>query len=190
MVKQQLEDSFEKLVEEGVSQAKKTIKSSAQQIASSVNPSKMWEQILGVDSDNDKAAADEERSRGKLNERGRTSSVEKIKTKPNHTPLNLEKLGKSYQNLESQKTEVLKQRLFQLVKRQDEESLQRKKQQEEEKKQKEIYEIQEKKRTAEVKKKQEQTAEIPKGKVRRSIFSPRKVAERQRAEIKPASGKQ
>src|SRR3989344_2491403 len=180
-----LEDSFEKLVEQGTSQAKKAVKSVVKQVASTASPTKMWEQILGVNSNSDRTEAVEESAEGG----GKTASVEKIKGSSNHTPLNFEKLGKSYQDKEKQKTEALKQRLFQLVKRGEEEILEANKQEEMEKKRKEAYEIEMKKRKEEEKKKQ-QAGEIPRGKVRRSIFSPKKAAQRQHAELKPASGKQ
>ena len=146
----------------------------------------MWEQLLGVSSDTTEQSGLAPRSPAQRDEVGKTSEV---KRDGNHTPLNLEKLGKSYQDKEKQKTEVLKQRLFQLVKRGEEEILQANKQEEMEKKRKEAYEIEMKKRKEEEKKKQ-QAGEIPRGKVRRSIFSPKKAAQRQHAELKPASGKQ
>lgn len=182
MIKQQLEDSFEKLVEQGATQAKKAVKSAAQQVKQTVNPSKLWEQILGIDSDPSIPSSPSHPSRP-------SNSPESLKSPKSHTPLNLEKLGKNYKDAEAQKTEVLRQRLFQLVKRGEEKVLLEKKQEEGEKKQKEAYEVQEKKRKEEEKKKQ-QAQEIPKGKVRRSIFSPRKVAQRQHTETKPSSGKQ
>jgi len=178
MVKQQLEDSFEGLVEEGKSQAKKTVKSAAEQISSSVNVSKMWEQLLGVSDAT--SQVEEERSDGKTSEIGKREK---------HTPLNLEKLAKSYQGLEKQKAESLKQRLFQLVKQGEEKILQEKKTEEVEKKQKSEYDVELKKKKDEEHKTHQQ-GDLPKGKVRRSIFSHKKIAERQHAEVKPAGGKQ
>jgi len=64
-----------------------------------------------------------------------------------------------------------------------------KKKEEQEKKQREIYELQEKKKKEEEKKKQ-QAGDIPQGKVRRSIFSAKKVAQRSHTETKPSTGKQ
>ena len=180
MIKSQLEDSFEKLVEQGTSQAKKAVKSVVKQVASTASPTKMWEKILGLDSSPSNPSIPSNPS----------ESPEALKSPKSHTPLNFEKLGKSYQDKEKQKTEALKQRLFQLVKRGEEEILEKNKQAEMEKKRKEAYEAQEKKKKAEEKKKQDQLGEIPRGKVRRSIFSPKKVAQRQHAELKPASGKQ
>ena len=182
MIKAVLEDSFEKLVEQGTTQAKKATKSATQQVKRTISPTKMWEQILGLDSNSGRTSeVEEERSDGK------TSEVNKVKG--NHTPLNLEKLGKSYQDNEKQKTEALRQRLFQLVKRGEEKVLLEKKQEAEEKKRKEAYEVEMKKKKEEEKKKQ-QAGELPKGKIRRSIFSRKKVAQRQHAELKPSSGKQ
>jgi hypothetical protein len=58
------------------------------------------------------------------------------------------------------------------------------------KKRQEEYEIQEKKRKEQEKKQQKQQGNIPQGKIRRSIFSSKKISERQHAELKPATGKQ
>lgn len=167
-----LEDTFEKLAEQG-GKASNTIKKS---LTSVVSPTKMWEQILGIaPSEND-------------------NGLEKLKNEQqknkNHTPLNLEKLHTKYQNNEKQKLEKLRFHLFRLVKQGEEKTLYDKRKEEQEKKQKIIYEAQEKKKKEEEKKKREQINEVPKGKVRRSIFSPKKVAERQHAETKPTTGKQ
>ncbi|OGK24654.1 hypothetical protein A3A46_01305 [Candidatus Roizmanbacteria bacterium RIFCSPLOWO2_01_FULL_37_13] len=187
MIKGVLEDSFEKLAEQGVTQTKKVVKSTVKQVASTISPTKMWEQILGLDSDSDITSENGNATSAVEERSGRTAEVKKT---GNNTPLNLEKLGKSYQDKEKQKTEALRQRLFQLVKHGEEKVLLERKQEEEEKKQKETYEAQEKKRREEEKKKKDQATEIPKGKVRRSIFSPKKVAQRQHAETKPSTGKQ
>ena len=187
MIKAILEDSFEKLVEQGTTQTKKAAKSVAQQVKQTVSPSKLWEQILGLDSDSGRASENGNATSAVEERSGRTAEGKKA---GNNTPLNLEKLGKKYQDAEAQKTETLRQRLFQLVKHGEEKVLLEKKQEEEEKKRRQLYEAQEKKRREEEKKKKDQATEIPKGKRRRSIFSPRKVAERQHAETKPSSGKQ
>jgi hypothetical protein len=57
------------------------------------------------------------------------------------------------------------------------------------KRQEEVNKEQQKKEE-EKKEKERKTAVIPLGKIRRSIFSRQKVAERQNVEVKPASGKQ
>lgn len=156
-MKLNLDETFERIAEQGSTQAKKVVKNTIQQAKQTVSPSKMWEQILGVS--------------------------------PNHTPLDTEKLAKKHQESEKQKEKALEYRLFQLVKQGEEKILQEKKKEVAEKKQKEFYELERKKKEEE-KKRQEQTGEIPQGKVRRSIFTPLKVAQRQHAELKPATGKQ
>ena len=173
MIKQQLEDTFEKLAEQGATQTKKAVKSAVQQISSSVSATKMWEQLLGASS----------------NQEGTRKSTETQSGDKSYTPLDLEKLAKSYQNNDQQKTDALKNRLFQLVKQGEEKLLYEKKREEQEKKQKAISDDVEKKRKQheEV---QLQAGDIPQGKVRRSILSRKKVAQRQHAEVKPSSGKQ
>ena len=173
MIKNALEDTIERLAEQGSTQAKKAAKTAVKQIKQTFSPSKMWEQILGTSSVSSESS----------------NATSEVKSNGNHTPLNFEKLGKKYQDTEAQKTEALRQRLFQLVKSGDEKVLMDKKQKEQEKKRQEAYEVQEKKKQEE-NKKQAQQGEIPKGKVRRSIFSHKKVAERQHSEVKPATGKQ
>lgn len=160
-----LEDSFEQLVELGQSTVKKTVKS----VAQIVNP------FEGA-----KTSAVEERS-------GKTAEVNRGK---NHTPVDFEKLKNKFQDKDKLKAEALRYRLFQIVKGDDEKSLERKKMTEAEKKRNEEYLIQEKKRKEREKKQREQQSNIPKGKIRRSIFSSKKTAERQHVELKPASGKQ
>ncbi len=172
------DESFERIIEQGTTQAKKAIKQGTKQLKQTISPTKMWEQLLGTDSDRT----------SEVNELNKKNS--EVKKNGNHTPLDFEKLGKKYKDKESQQTEALKQRLFQLVKSGEEKAILEKKKEEEEKKRKELYELQEKKKKEEEEKKQQQVTEIPKGKVRRSIFSPKKIAQRQHAEVKPASSKQ
>lgn len=178
-----LEDSFEKLVEQGATQTKKAVKSAVKQVTSTFSPTKMWEQILGTSTETSKVEEGvyPEQSRGR-----KTAEVGKGKK---HTPLDLEKLGKNYKDAEAQKTEALRQRLFQLVKRGEEKVLLEKKQEEEEKKQKEAYEVQEKRKKKE-EENQKRSGDLPHGKIRRSIFSHKKIAQRQHTETKPSTGKQ
>lgn len=109
--------------------------------------------------------------------------------KPNHTPLDLKGLEKKYDAQDKQKEAVLRTRLFQLVKEGEKEELAKQKKERQEKERQLIAEEEEHKKKEEEKKKQ-QTTEAPRGKIRRSIFSPKKVAQREHAEIKPAVGKQ
>jgi hypothetical protein len=165
------EDTFEKLTELGVSTAKKT----TQSLKQTLDPLQMLDQVTGRQG-GDKGIEQLEKGKGK---------------KPNHTPLDFKKLQDKYENQDKQKTEVLRQRLFQMVKGADEKLLMEQRQKEMQKKQTETYEEMEKKRKEEEKKKQlDLQAGAPQGKIRRSIFSPKKVAKREQAEFKPAAGKQ
>jgi len=106
----------------------------------------------------------------------------------NHTPINMDSLKKNYEQQDKKKEVNLKNRLFQLVKEGEQKELQKKKQQEQQKKQEEG---EEEKKKQEVKKKEEdQRGEVPQGKVRRSIFSPKIKAKREHFEIRPSQGKQ
>jgi len=151
-----------------------TVKTTAQELSQTFSPLKILEGMIGEQNENPSVEKNNEND---------------LRKKQNSTPLDTEKLRKIYQEQDKQKEEALRQRLFQLVKRGEEEVLQRQKQQEAEKQRMEAYQEQEKKRKEEERKRQE-VLEIPQGKIRRSIFSPKKVAKRQLAEVKPAAGKQ
>ena len=116
-------------------------------------------------------------------------SPESPKNSKNHTPVDFDKLKNKFQDKDKLQAEALRNRLFQIVKREDEKILEQKDMEEAQKKRQQEYEVQEKKRK-EQEKKQQQQGNIPSGKIRRSIFSSKKTAERQHAELKPASGKQ
>lgn len=164
-----LEDTFEQLVELGHSTAKKTVKS----VAQTLNP------LSGSSN------AEKNTSANSLKEQ-----AEKLKNKKDsHTPLDFDKLQKKFQDKDKIKTEALRNRLFQMVKQGDEKIITEHRQKELEKKRQQAYLEQEKKRKEEEKKKQQGSA-IPMGKIRKTIFSPKKTAERQHAETKPATGKQ
>jgi hypothetical protein len=151
-----------------------TVKTTTQELRQTFSPLKILEGIVGGGNESPLIEKNDKNE---------------LKGKQNSTPLDIEKLRKKYQEQDKQKEEVLRQRLFQLVKRGEEEALQREKQQEAEKQRIEAYQEQ-KKRKEEERKRQEALVEVPKGKIRRSIFSPKKVAQRQQAEVKPAAGKQ
>ena len=162
-----LEDTFEQLAELGQSTAKKTVKSMAQIL----NPF-------------DKTASSEVN-----NEQNKARTAE-VKRGKDHTPLDFKKLQERFKDKEKMKMEGLRNRLFQIVRREDEKVLERKEMEEAQKKRQEEYLVQEKKRKEQERKQQEQQGNIPKGKIRRSIFSSKKTAERQHVELKPATGKQ
>lgn len=162
-----LEDTFEQLIELGKSTAKKTVK----QIGQTLNP---LSPLMSPDN----------------NSETKQSSLKNESTKgKNSTPLDFEKLNEKFKNQEKTKEQALRQRLFQMVRQADERLLQEQKQKEIEKKRREELEKQEKERQ----KKEEQArqqSDIPMGKIRRSIFSPKKVAQRQHIETKASVGKQ
>jgi hypothetical protein len=159
------EDIGEQLLELGKSTAKKTVKA----VVQTVNP------LSALDSQNSNSLAN-------------PNSLKNPKS-PKSTPLDLDKLQNKYQDQDKMKTQALRQRLFQMVKSGDEKLLMEKKQEEMQKKRQEAYQEQEKKRR-EQEQKNKQGDVAPQGKVRRSIFSHKKVAKREQTEVKPASGKQ
>jgi len=163
-----LSDSFEQLAELGQT----TVKQGSKQIAQTFSPLKILETI-------------NPQSPQSLESPKSPESPKKDST----TPLDFSKLQNSYKNQEKVKMESLRNRLFQMVKREDEKSLERKKAEEQEKKRKESTEKQEKNRQIAAQQSQQSEGE-PQGKVRRSIFSHKKVAQRSQAEVKPATGKQ
>lgn len=157
------EDTFEQLAELGKSTAKKTVKS----VAQTLNPFSSLEN-------------------GSSNP---SQSLEKQGKKNNHTPLDFDKLNANYKKQEAGETAALRKHLFNLVKQGDERMIMEKRQIELNKKREENFSQQEKNKE-EQKKKQQQSSDIPQGKTRRSVFSPKKVAKQQHAETKPATGKQ
>ena len=164
------DDTFEQVVELG----KSTAKASASAVKSTFNPVKIIESATGTATDKNPA----------------DTIKEGMKDNKNNTPLNFNKLKDTYDKQDTLKTEALRNRLFQLVKKDEEETLLRKKQEENEKKQREFYMEEEKKRRLLEKKKAEEAAPAPKGKERKSIFSAKKVAQREQMEVKANSGKQ
>lgn len=163
------EDTFEQLVELGQSTASKTVKS----VAQTLNP---------FDKGN---ASVKENPQNSLN-----SQTEKLKNKKeSHTPLDFEKLKEKFQDKEKVQADALRNRLFQIVRQGDERMLMQKRQKEMEKKRQEEYQLQEKKKKDEEKKRR-QANDVPQGKIRKSIFSHKKTAERSHAETRPATGKQ
>jgi len=165
-----IEDTFEKLAELGVSTTKKTVKS----VSQTLNP--FSDQVF--------------EKKGNSNEVG--AKIPEIKSKEkSHTPLDFEKLKSKFQDKEKMKVEGLRNRLFQMVKQGDERMLMEKRQKEiEEKRREAIEEQQKKQRKEEQKRHMELDQGAPRGKIRKNIFSPKKSAEKQHAETKPATGKQ
>jgi len=164
------EDTFEKLAETGVSTGKKT----TQSVKQTFDPLQMLDKVTGQFS-TDHGIDQLEKGQSK---------------KQSHTPLNFPKLQKKYENQDQVKTKMLRQRLFELVKSGEEKSVMKMRREDMEKKRKEQYEVEEKKKKEQEKKKIESIEPTPMGKIRRSIFSAKKVAKREQAEVRPAAGKQ
>ncbi len=164
------DDTIEKLGELGKSTAKETVKS----VKDTLSPVKMIEQAAGLKSssqDIQKEAAE-------------------MKKKSGSTPLDFEKLNNNYSRQDKIRTEALRMKLFNMVKKDDEEMLRRQEQKEEEKTRRELYEKEEKKRRLIEQKKLQEQGQTPRGRVRKSIFSPKKVAQREQIEVKANTGKQ
>lgn len=171
-----LSDSFEQIVELGQSTAKQGVKS----VAQTFSPLKLLDHLTG------KTQGSTSEVKESAGGGGDTSEVKGDKS----TPLNFDKLQQKFKDQDETKMEALRNRLFQIVKREDEKSLERKKTEEQQKKQKEEAEKEQKKRQQLQQQKAQQAEEEPRGKIRRSIFSPKKVAQRSQQEVRPAAGKQ
>ena len=161
-----LEDTFEQLVELGQSTAKKTVKS----VAQIVNP---FSKNESHESNESNKSHSPEVNRGK-----------------DHTPLDFKKLQNKFQDKDKLQAEALRNRLFQIVKREDEKILERKEVEDAQKKRQEEYLTQEKKRKEQQQKIQGQQSSMPTGKAKRGFMSRKKTSEQQHVENKPASGKQ
>jgi len=169
-----LSNTFEQLVELGSSTAKK----STQQVVQTLNPIKLAQTAFGQESSNES------------NKSNKPNSFESLKKGKNHTPVDFDKLKNKFQDKDKLKAEALRNRLFQIVKREDEKILERKEMQEAQKKRQEEYKAQEKKRKEQQQKIQKQQGGMPTGKAKRGVMSRKKTAEQQHFENKPASGKQ
>lgn len=161
-----LGDTFEQLAELGASTAQKTVKS----VTGIVNPFSS-----NVSHESNKAH--------------QTNSPE-IDGKKNHTPVDFGKLKNKFQDKDKVAAEALKNRLFQMVKREDEKVLDRKEMNDQQKKRQEEYEKEDKKRREQQQKNQNQQGGMPGGKAKRGTMSRKKSSEQQHVENKPASGKQ
>lgn len=118
--------------------------------------------------------------------------IEQAVKKQNHTPLDFDRLNQHYSEQDQKKMADVKSKLwhyFNLEKGEEKKAIDWMKRQEEERKRKMAEEEQEKRRREEEAKRQAPLEE-PKGKVRRSIFSPKKAKQRTQAETRAGAGKQ
>lgn len=180
-VKKIIQNVFEQLAESGRDMAKSSVK----QVKETISP---WEMIRNSFTDDEKSKSGKgPQEMQKLKEmQGKDAS---------HTPLDFDKLQKSYANQDQQKIDSMKQRLFQLVKREDEKTLQRVEQKKQEKVQIETHEEAEKKRRIEEQKRVNSQSAAPEGKSGRGTAlsgkkKKRQPLEPQPAETKPGGGKQ
>ncbi len=165
------DDTFETAIETGKTMAK----TGANQIKDTFNPFRMIENVF---SKGDSKTPEQ-------------LMKEKMKVKQGHTPLDFDKLNKSYQSQDAQKTNALRNRLFQLVRSGEEKVKQEKQQKKEEEKRQIAYTEHEKRRQEAEKAKQQEASAAPQGKVRKSILGGgRKKATPDTAELKPSKGKQ
>ena len=161
-------DTFEQLAELGVSTTKKTIRG----VAQTFNPMKMAEQLLGPPGSTETEPKKQEKDK-----------------KPTHSPLNFDSLKTTYAKQDKVKVTALRNRLFQLAKSNEQAAIEKERKEREQAQSKALGEESERKKHVKEKAKM-QSSSIPLGKQRRSIFSPRKMAQRQQVETRPSSGKQ
>ncbi len=159
-------DTFEQVAEFGSNTTKKTLKD----LKETFNPLNLLKTI-------------------NVSSERKNSDIEKMKGK-NSTPLDFLKLEKKLNDKEKVKTQALRNRLFQMVKGQEEKLHYEQTRKKQEKINQEAMIAQKQKE----REKQEQITQaqsgIPQGKSRKNIFSRKKVASREQMEVKPSSGKQ
>jgi len=171
-VKQIVKNAFEQILET----SKDSAKSSLKQVGETLNP---WDMIKNS------FLETKDPQSGELQK-----AKEQLGKNKNSTPLDFDNLQKKYADQDKQKVEVMKNRLFQMVKGEDEKIMQKKKQEKLQKEREEVGAIEEKKRKA-------QNGPVKgeaQGKEQKSIFGGKKrkktQAEPQPAELKPGGGKQ
>lgn len=113
--------------------------------------------------------------------------------KQNYTPLDPKKLEDGYKKQDQQKIMDVRQKLwhyFNLEKQAEKKAVDEQKREEDERNRKEEWEKEEKKRKEQQEEQKQPFVEAPKGRERRSIFAPQKVAKRSMAETRVGAGKQ
>lgn len=172
-----IKDSFEQVFETGKDMAKSSVK----QVADTLNP---WDMIRNSFTESKDGQKDQlQQAKEHMGKGG------------NNTPLNFDKLQKSYANQDQKNIEIMKQRLFQMVKKDDEKTLIISKQAKSEKEQLAIQEDMEQKRREAEQKRRTEYSNVPEGKSGRGTAlsgkkKKRQATEPQPAETKPGGGKQ
>lgn len=176
-VKKIIQDAFEQVAETGRDMAKSSVK----QVQETFSPWDMIRNSFDVKTENKNGP-----------ETHLKNMKEKI-GKNGHTPLDFDRLQQSYQNQDKAKADALANRLFQLVKQQDERTLLTSKQKTAEKIQMESYQDAEQKRKNEDRLRMQSQSAAPQGKERKNIFGgkkKRKGTDVQPLEARPNSSKQ
>ncbi len=181
-IKKLIKDSFEQILETGKDMAK----SSAKQVKETFSP---WDMIRNSFTETPLRPSESEGSEGQ-------AKVKEMQKKGDkHTPLDFDKLQKSYANQDQKKIDVMKQRLFQIVKKDEEKTLQRSQQTKAEKERVITQEEAEKRRIEYERKQKNAKSGVPEGKSERGTAlmgkkKKRQASEPQPAETKPGGGKQ
>ena len=180
-VKRIIHDAFEQVVETGKDMAK----SSAKQVKETFSP---WDMIRNSFTEEKTPQNQEQSSVAQTKLKEMQGKGEK------HTPLDFDKLQKQYASQDKQKIEMMKQRLFQLVKKDEEKTVMKGKQEKAEKERNIAQEEAEKRRNEEERRRRSMMSDAPEGKSGRGTAligkKRRKPTEPQPAETKPGSSKQ
>jgi len=105
--------------------------------------------------------------------------------KPKSTPLDLKKLDERYKNQDNVSVEAMKHRLFKIVKEGEQKAIMDLKREDEERKKKEAMEEEEKKRRRQQEEQQQAQADMPQGKVRKTLgMTSKKVVQDSKQEFK------
>ena len=118
----------------------------------------------------------------------KSESKDTLSKDEKHTPLDFDNLNKSYADQDKQKIDAMKQRLFQLVKNDDEKTATKTKQEKAQKERTILQEEDEKKRREQEQRRQQSYSTSPQGKLKGG--KRKRPAEPQPAETKPGSSKQ
>lgn len=177
-VKKIIQNVFEQVVDTGRDMAK----SSAKQVKETFSP---WDMIRNSFTE-EKASPDQNTQ---------SKSKEVLGKGKNNTPLDFDKLQSQYANQDKQKIDVMKQRLFQLVKKDEEKTMMKGKQEKAQKEQSITQEEANARRREEEQRRRLMMSDAPEGKSGRGSAlmgkkKKRKPTEPQPAETKPGSGKQ
>jgi hypothetical protein len=125
---------------------------------------------------------------------GKNAGMEKImkeKEKNSHTPLDFNKLENKYKDQDKAKLEIMRNKLFQMVKSGEEKAIMERKKEEEQRKRKELEAEELKKRQLQQDQAQQNQIAAPQGKVRQTIGAAhKKKSMEQHQEVKANASKQ